>query len=189
MQILKDEVKERIQQAALREFSAKGFERSSIRSIARRAGIAAGNVYRYFRSKDDLFRVVVGPAYDEAVRLITQYGPPGNESSGDGSVFMEDIAELTARLYTEHRVELLILLDGSKGSVYESARQEVEKLLENRISKACNFVETTLIARVIAASFVEGFITILKECNEKPLIREMTKQFIGFYFKDILLRF
>lgn len=45
----------RILSAALAEFSEKGFHASTIDSIAERAGIAKGTVYRYFKTKEALF--------------------------------------------------------------------------------------------------------------------------------------
>jgi AcrR family transcriptional regulator len=47
--------KSRILRAALDEFSEKGFHAATIDSIAVRAGIAKGTVYRYFKTKHDLF--------------------------------------------------------------------------------------------------------------------------------------
>jgi TetR/AcrR family transcriptional regulator, cholesterol catabolism regulator len=44
--------------AAAREFSAKGYEASSLRNIAAAAGVLAGSLYHHFRSKDDLFATV-----------------------------------------------------------------------------------------------------------------------------------
>ncbi|MFC1834343.1 TetR/AcrR family transcriptional regulator [Thermodesulfobacteriota bacterium] len=50
--------KERILQAALDEFSEKGFYHSTIESIAERAGTAKGTVYRYFKTKEELFNAL-----------------------------------------------------------------------------------------------------------------------------------
>jgi len=44
--------------AAAREFSAKGYEASSLRDIAAAAGVLAGSLYYHFRSKDELFATV-----------------------------------------------------------------------------------------------------------------------------------
>ena len=44
--------------AAAREFSAKGYEASSLRDIAAAAGVLAGSIYYHFRSKDELFATV-----------------------------------------------------------------------------------------------------------------------------------
>lgn len=55
---------ERIHQAAQREFLAKGFQGASLRRMAKAAGMTTGAFYGYYRSKEDLFAALVGPAHD-----------------------------------------------------------------------------------------------------------------------------
>jgi len=50
--------REQVLAAAAREFSAKGYEASSLRDIAAAAGVLAGSLYYHFKSKDDLFATV-----------------------------------------------------------------------------------------------------------------------------------
>jgi AcrR family transcriptional regulator len=45
--------------AALDEFSARGFAATRIDDVARRAGVAKGTIYLYFRDKDALFQDLV----------------------------------------------------------------------------------------------------------------------------------
>jgi TetR/AcrR family fatty acid metabolism transcriptional regulator len=47
--------RESIIQAAIEVFSKKEFKTASISEIARKAGIADGTIYQYFRNKEDLF--------------------------------------------------------------------------------------------------------------------------------------
>jgi TetR/AcrR family fatty acid metabolism transcriptional regulator len=47
--------REIIIQAAIEVFSKKGFKPASISEIARKAGVADGTIYHYFRNKEDLF--------------------------------------------------------------------------------------------------------------------------------------
>jgi TetR/AcrR family fatty acid metabolism transcriptional regulator len=42
-------------QAAIEVFSSKDFKTASISEIARKAGVADGTIYQYFRNKEDLF--------------------------------------------------------------------------------------------------------------------------------------
>ncbi len=46
--------RDRVLEAAMREFGAKGFSAGSINVIAREAGIAKGSVFQYFHDKADL---------------------------------------------------------------------------------------------------------------------------------------
>lgn len=55
--------------AALEEFSEKGYHASTIDSIAERAGIAKGTVYRYFKTKEALFHALKEDTITEFVEL------------------------------------------------------------------------------------------------------------------------
>ena len=50
----KQAIRNRIVKAALNLFQTKGFEGTTTRSIARKAGIAEGTVFNYFRTKEDI---------------------------------------------------------------------------------------------------------------------------------------
>ena len=52
---------EKIQQAALEEFSEKGFLGASLRQIVKNAGVTTGAFYGYFSSKEALFNAIVEP--------------------------------------------------------------------------------------------------------------------------------
>lgn len=47
--------RESIIQAAIEVFSKKDFKTASVSEIARKAGVADGTIYQYFRNKEDLF--------------------------------------------------------------------------------------------------------------------------------------
>src|SRR5262249_8008483 len=50
----KEEIRKRIVTAALSLFQTKGFESTTTRAIARKAKIAEGTVFNYFRTKEDI---------------------------------------------------------------------------------------------------------------------------------------
>ena len=62
----------RILQSALDEFSEKGFHATTIDSIAERAGMAKGTVYRYFKTKESLFNALKEDTISEFVELARQ---------------------------------------------------------------------------------------------------------------------
>ena len=51
--------REEILEASLHLFATRGFHGTSMRDIARAAGIAEGLIYHYFASKRDLFRAII----------------------------------------------------------------------------------------------------------------------------------
>ena len=54
MQTLKEDVREKIIDSAKNEFLEKGIERASMRDIAAGSGMTVGNLYRYFKNKEEL---------------------------------------------------------------------------------------------------------------------------------------
>lgn len=60
----RQQVRENILVCALEVFSKFGFTKASISEISKRAGVADGTVYLYFRNKDDLMLHTVNKAID-----------------------------------------------------------------------------------------------------------------------------
>jgi len=69
---------QRILVASRERFASYGYRHTSIAEIARDAGIATGTVYRYFASKEELFRRVVQDLNERWLELAhTVLGEPG----------------------------------------------------------------------------------------------------------------
>ncbi len=64
--------------AGLEVFSEQGFAAARMEEVARRAGVSKGAIYRYFETKGDLFRAVVGTAIlpnIEAIKMMMAQAP------------------------------------------------------------------------------------------------------------------
>ena len=57
-----EEVRQRLMEAAMQEFSQKGYDGANINDISRAAGFAKGTVYNYFASKQDLMLTLLDEA-------------------------------------------------------------------------------------------------------------------------------
>ena len=55
--------REAILAAALDEFSAQGFAATRLDDVARRAGVAKGTIYLYFKDKESLFQELVASVF------------------------------------------------------------------------------------------------------------------------------
>ncbi|MFZ5969499.1 MAG: TetR/AcrR family transcriptional regulator [Bacillota bacterium] len=197
MQVLKDEVKNKIHQAALAEFKEKGFLNASMRSIAERGGMTVGNLYRYFKNKEDLFHAVIQPAFQKIIDLI--HFNKGQSFDGDIHVenFIESLNRGIVEIYKNHRTELLILINGCSGTNYEKGKDEIVSLVEHRIKsvffkrleKKGIVIEDTFLARVIAISHIEGIIAILNHYDSEEKMEKMINQYFAFQIKDMLMRF
>ena len=81
-----------ILRGAIETFAARGFFNAQVADVARSAGVAAGTVYLYFRSKDDL--------------LISIFERTMNDAIAEGRKEVERAADPVARLRALARVHL-----------------------------------------------------------------------------------
>lgn len=65
-----DAKKERILNAAFKEFAEKGFDDASTNRIAKEANISKGSLFNYFNNKEDLFKYLIELALE---RIDTMY--------------------------------------------------------------------------------------------------------------------
>lgn len=56
--------------AAKKEFAKKGFFKTTVEDITRRAGIAKGTYYIYFKSKEDVIKYMINEMADSVSRII-----------------------------------------------------------------------------------------------------------------------
>lgn len=95
--VLTRERREQIARAALEVFSARGYGEATVRSIARRAGVAEGTVYLYFRSKRDLlfaaWESVAVSAVLPSLRRAEE-AAPGTEEEVLAAVFRDQFRTL-----------------------------------------------------------------------------------------------
>ena len=75
-QKLKEDVRKRIEDAALDTLLEKGVSDCDMRTIAKRASVTPGNLYRYFKNKDDIIQTLLSPIINALNNII------GEETAG-----------------------------------------------------------------------------------------------------------
>ncbi|MEA5027156.1 hypothetical protein SDC9_135689 [bioreactor metagenome] len=70
-QTLKEEVRKRIENAAINQLIINGMHKTNMRDIAKEAGITPGNLYRYYTNKDQLIISITAPIVD-GLNLIVE---------------------------------------------------------------------------------------------------------------------
>lgn len=64
------ETRDRLLKAASREFATRGYKGASLRQICASAGVTTGALYFFFKSKEDLFRIVVAPVVEPLGQML-----------------------------------------------------------------------------------------------------------------------
>ncbi len=62
--------REKILNAAKREFLEKGFAGTNVRAAAQRAGVTTGALYNLFKNKDGIFEALVGGVFGEFLNIL-----------------------------------------------------------------------------------------------------------------------
>lgn len=128
-QVLKPEVRDRIHAAALQCFADRGWTGTTMAAIAAAAGTAPGNVYRYVRSKQELFDAVVPP------ELVARHGELLDTRVAALAREPADRSATAAELldfWLDHRLALVVLLDRAEGTrVADQPAAFVRRLVEH----------------------------------------------------------
>lgn len=77
------QTRDRILAAAREEFSARGYDRTSVRSIARAAGVDAALVHHYFGTKDQVFAAAIELSFAPALAIPDAMAAAGRDEVGE----------------------------------------------------------------------------------------------------------
>ncbi|OPA79330.1 hypothetical protein BVG16_09595 [Paenibacillus selenitireducens] len=199
MQYLKDDVKNSILQAALSEFKRHGYSNASMRQIANTAGITTGNIYRYFKNKEDLFHELIHPVYEKFVQYIMDikddFDHTCTKDTTDPLHYLRKVESTIVELFKESNVELRILLNMSSGSSYEPVKQELIQLAAHILMKVFipgedqqdqARIEERNLAHMLAETLVEGTCIILRDHEDGATVRQLVDELLRVYCVGII---
>lgn len=202
-QTLKEEVRKRIEQAALDTLIEKGMQNCDMRSIAKKAGITPGNLYRYFENKDQLILTLTQPVMDQLDQIILQQTQgelgltvsclrlpkmqEGQSLGGYMRSLLEDriynvLMQLSQLMHTHpKRMEILLTAPVIKTSLLNWAVQLVQNTVALCIiPKTATQPQINIMIEVFVLSFCEGAQRLLKAnaCQSGTVYSKMVKAFI-----------
>lgn len=182
MQVKKDDVKDRILKSAKYEFNKYGYIKASMVRLATRAKMSVGNVYKYFKSKEDLLDAVVAEVY---YIMPTSIDKLIVENSN-----LDNFIDFAYTIIEKYPIEFNILMQKVHGSKYADAKEKFVSLAFDQISKAVlgdsNF-DAALSA--IASGAIEGLCSLLDEKYHKKDLKNQLRLLMYFYFHDLTNRF
>ena len=186
MQVLKEEVRERILDAAVQVFYEKDFRSAKLQDIARLADVSASLLYSYFKNKEKLFEGVVSSApFDfnriarEEESIIADTPSERYQIAAEGPLL---------NMLTHHKL-LVILIDKSQGTTYEHAKDDFVESIERHIRYMMNeravLHYPDLLTHVLASNFVESLMEVARHYSSENEAREMLALIAQCYYEGV----
>lgn len=186
---------QRLLEIAKREFLRNGFSEVSMRDISKATGMALGNIYYYYKTKDELYMAILSPL----LLRMKEYMKYHNESNS----LMEDILCMEKDKFDEylksprctsyfdlllsHRDEFYMLFYLSSGSSLEKYEEELQLYL---VEMGYEYLEKYMKVKKIKIEVDEKFmkiystmmIALMKEIVKKKKIplSELRRLYIQF---------
>ena len=190
-QVLKENVKEKIYQAAVEEFYKKGFLKAKMQDIAKKAGISTGLTYSYYNNKEDLFAAIVEPIYKEILQPLEN--EEGRDSkTGDPANLFEQESAFILQLLRQKREIFLILIDCSKGTRFEKMKDQIISATKEHIKRQLSFKVNSQIFKIdevfyhiLANNFIEGLLEIARHYQGSLWAENMLKLLTHQYFYGV----
>ncbi len=192
-QILKEDTKEKIIESAKEEFLTKGYKNASLRVIAFKSHMTVGNLYRYFKNKEDLYRHIVSFPLDNIEKellLLTNNEISFKTNSLnfvlDDKQMVDILDVLTDKIvdiYTSQKDEFLILLTDNE--IYEKLTLWFSDIIKSLIVQNYKDIkakkEFDIISKAYAISIFSGFKELI---SNKDIDQEKMKILIKIYFRS-----
>ena len=133
----KADIRNLILGTARRSFVDEGFENFSLRNLAQRIGYSPAAIYRYFKSKDEIFACLIGESFDLLVKATSSIVPQPNE---------DPVSVLKRGMHTyvafgldhpdHYRIAFLLGAGGARApqrprAAYEALRARVQRCIEH----------------------------------------------------------
>ncbi len=185
MQVLKESVRNAIVEGAILEFFEYGFQNANMRRIADNANITVGNIYRYYKNKETLFKEILLPAE----RAIDDLGNFDIEINITAIKTIDDVNQLVAFLMSvlkPYTREIYIMTLDSSGSHYVKIKNQLETMIINKVNSYYPKKFDRYLLKVIASSFIQASFTVFRDnINNIRRIQDMITQLIVYYFRDM----
>ncbi|MBI9065508.1 MAG: TetR/AcrR family transcriptional regulator [Marinilabiliaceae bacterium] len=125
MQTQKDNIRQITLDEARREFLDNGFKDTSMRTIAKNAGVGLSNIYNYFKNKDELFLEVLKPLLSKLKSVMAAHNSPENLSLNifESTDYQRENIDMFVGLVEQYRPDLKLLLYKAYGSSLQDFRE------------------------------------------------------------------
>ncbi len=179
MQTKKEDIRKKILNVSERMFIRNGYENTSLQMIADRCYISKSNIYRYFKSKDEIYETLVSPAREAMQKAIMSFtnGDYAGKYTPDKIV---EISDILAKMMSEFRSGFLIILNYSEGADLAMLKD----LQRKQFLAACPIDDTEFKSQIVELLLL-GLTDILLKHDKEDEIRERLRLLWSYHYRGL----
>ena len=176
MQVKKDDIQKKILAVSERLFIKNGYENTSLKMIADKSYISKSNIYRYYKSKEEIYETLVGPARTEIIKLLSFFFTDDfiGKYTPDKC---EEVSDVLAKIFCEYRSGILIALRSSEGT----DRKMIEQDIIGKFIEACP-IDDEGAKEMISKILIFGLTDILLKYSDEESVAKELNMLIYYHY-------
>lgn len=191
VQVLKADVKDSIVKAAKKEILKNGFDKFRMRNIADGASMTVGNLYRYYKNKDELLKHILEDAYHLINTVLKRYNMETidfeHKQIDEKLILLKDfiltVSYDICSLWQNHQLEMQIMINDE---TYVKRIINWTIILLKKVNKhfSCN-LKSDLYIQMSAIAIYEGLKYAFFHADSYEELREISL----YYLKENFSKF
>jgi len=188
-QVLKEEVKNRIIDSAIRVFKKDNYRKASMNEIAKYADVSVGNIYRYFDNKKKLYDYIVKDIYSKLTEIL-EFCQSKNE---DIDIMIEDCINNFVNMYIKDKDVFIILINSDDDldenqTIINSIRNILSNNLMNVMKKNKRSLtkDDEVFCKTLAISIANGVRYIVTENGSGKKLEKRLRNYLEFMKRSFI---
>lgn len=193
MQIQKTDIRKVILEVSRKEFLEHGFKDASMRTIAKKSGVSLGNIYNYFKNKDEIFTQILSVPVSLLNKVNNNFDDKyffDIENIENGNIKQLKFT-YSIKFICNYRDELKLLLFKAHGSsledfkdnwIDENTKAGIKWLKKYNKIHSKKVQASEFFIHYLNSSYVNFITEILMHDIHKNEIIEYLKEYFEFYY-------
>jgi AcrR family transcriptional regulator len=171
----KEQAREKIRQASLKEFIRNGYRVPTMRMIAQATDIPLSSLYSYYPNRDTIFRDIVEPVFARTAAILEKARRPDFEGAAVATGFVTELAMMIEEIVRLYGDIGLLTLTRNRGTAYEKRVDTIIESVEGIGAAICGDrgntcldIDCRAVVHVSATILVEGIVSVFRCYRDYP---------------------
>lgn len=191
LQILKEDIRQRIIEIGRKHFEKNGFENTSMKDIASDVGISTGNIYRYFLTKKHLLGEILLELEKEIEDFFVSI--PSNYEEVKLANIFDLIIDFTLKVSKEHNDTLKIMFKSQNEAQFIAFKEKILDLFTSKMNEIVLSINKNNnhanLCEAIARAQFEGFTCIVRNnLDDTKMMKKNLELYKKLMIEDLGLK-